>query len=66
MTEFLPKDPAKALVDVKEMLYGRLEVLRTCLGPGYRQIGYEPDDVEKQMINEIDFLEDVLDMIERS
>ena len=63
--KFLPKDPTKALIEVKEMLYDRLTVLKQCI-PHSHVIGYEFDAVEKQMINEVDFLEGVLDIIERS
>ena len=66
MKTFLSKDPSKAIVEIKEHLYERLEILRTCLGPGYKQIGYMFDEVEIQMCNEILFLENLLDMIERS
>jgi hypothetical protein len=62
MTKFLSKDPEKALAEVKEVLYDRLKVLRQCVGPD-DEYG---DDVINQMRNEIDFLEDLLDTIERS
>lgn len=62
MTEFLPKDPTKALVEVKEKLYDRMGVLRTCIGP-FDEYG---DDIKNQMRNEISFLEELLDIIERS
>ena len=35
MTEFLPKDPTKALIEVKEKLYERIEILRSCIHPEY-------------------------------
>ena len=61
MTEFLSRDPAKALVDVKEVLYDRLNIIRTCLGKD------EPiDRLDFHFVNEIQFLENLLDIIERS
>ena len=62
MTEFLPKDPTNALVEVKEKLYDRMDVLRSCIGP-HDEYG---DDVQNEMRNEISFLEELLDIIERS
>lgn len=64
--EFLPKDPAKALVEIKEMLYQRLKLQREFL-----------DDIEEdewghiefdvgQIESEINFLQNLLDIIERS
>lgn len=62
MTEFLDKDPTKALVEVKEMLTKRLvsqrQYYRTLFAIGGRGT-IEVDD-------EIEFLETVLDIIERS
>ena len=61
MQEFLPKDPEKAVIDIKEKLYDRLGVLRSCIskdGP--------VDRLDHHFLNEINFLEDVLDVIERS
>lgn len=66
LTKFLSKDPEKALVEVKEELFDRLNVLRQCLGPDVYTVGWEANEVEEQMINEVSFLEDLLDMIERS
>ena len=63
MTDFLPKDPVKALVDVKEELYDRLRVLRSCIQSTDEGI-IDPFDI--QMMNEIYFLENLLDKIERS
>ena len=59
--EFLSNDPTKAVVDIKEKLYDRLGVLRACIskdGP--------IDRLDHHFLNEIEFLEDVLDIIERS
>ena len=61
MLDFLPKDPEKAVNDIKEKLYDRLSVLRSCIskdGP--------IDRLDHHFLNEINFLEDVLDVIERS
>ena len=61
MLDFLPKDPEKAVIDIKEKLYDRLGVLRSCIskdGP--------VDRLDHHFLNEINFLEDVLDVIERS
>ena len=62
---FLPKDPNKAVNTVKDILYDRLTVLRQCV-PHWNTPGWEPDSVETQMLSEINFLTDVLDIIERS
>lgn len=66
MTEFLPKDPAKALVEVKETLYERLTVLRTCILDSEKDDWGYIDPFDVQMNNEIEFLERLLDRIERS
>jgi hypothetical protein len=65
MTEFLSKNADEALVQVKEKLYERLEGLRDYIAK-MAEWGYAPDATEHQIINEIQFLEYVLDMIERS
>jgi hypothetical protein len=66
MTEFLPKDPVKALVEVKEKLYGRLAILRPYI-KNMEIDEYGPLDLtEAAYYNEMLFLEDVLDLIERS
>lgn len=62
MTDFLPRDPEKALRVVKDALYERLELLRQCVGPD-DEYG---DDIKNQMRHEIDFLEYMLDLMERS
>jgi hypothetical protein len=62
MTFFYSRNPEKTLVEVKEHLFERLNILRQCLGPS-DEYG---DDVQNQMRNEISFLEDMLDMMERS
>jgi hypothetical protein len=58
---FLPRDPVKALADVKWTLYERLDTLRQCLGPDGAY-----DAVDRQMQNEMTFLADLLDTIEKS
>ena len=53
--------PEEKLLDIKEKLYDRLQVLRSCIskdGP--------IDRLDNHFLNEIEFLEDVLDAIERS
>jgi hypothetical protein len=58
---FLPRTPADALVEVKEILYDRLAVLRQCIGSDGPF-----DRTERQIQNEILFLTDLLNVIERS
>lgn len=61
MSEFLSKEPTRALTAVKEKLYDRLDALRSCVskdGP--------IDRLDHHFLNEIEFLESVLDLIERS
>ena len=65
MTEFLSKNADEALIQVKENLYERLEGLRDYLAK-MAEWGYAAGSMEQQMVNEIQFLEDLLDMIERS
>jgi hypothetical protein len=69
MAEFLTKSADVALIEIKEKLYERMDILRTCLGrvidPEYG-MGYAADLTERQMMNEIQFLENLLDIIERS
>jgi len=68
MTEFLSKNADEALVQVKENLYERL-------GGRHRdrdyltkmaEWGLVAGSMEQQMMNEIQFLEDLLEMLERS
>ena len=67
--EFLTKNADTALVEIKEKLYERMDILRTCLGraidPEYG-MGYAADSLERQMMNELQFLENLIDLIERS
>lgn len=64
--KFLSKDPEKALVEVKEELFDRLNVLRQCLkDAGADEYGYvDPFDIA--MNNEVVFIENLLDKMERS
>ena len=61
MQEFLPKDATKALVEVKEKLYERINILRSCISPEG-----PIDRLDQHFNNEVEFLSDVLDLIERS
>ena len=66
MQEFLSNDPAKALVEVKEKLYGRLAILRPFI-KDMEIDEYGPlDFTEAAYYNEVKFLEELLDIIERS
>ena len=66
MSEFLPKDPAQALVEVKEKLYQRLSILRPFI-QNMEIDEYGPlDFTEASYYNELMFLEELLDIIERS
>ena len=67
MTDFLHKDPTRAIIEIKEILYGRLQVLRTCVANmAQDEDGKYIDPFDIQMGNEIQFLECLLDKIERS
>ena len=60
MTDTVMKEK-RNVVNIKEKLYDRLSVLRSCInkdGP--------VDRLDHHFINEIEFLEDILDWIERS
>jgi hypothetical protein len=66
MSEFLPNDPTQALVEVKEMLHKRLAILRPYI-QDMEIDEYGPlDFTEAAYYNELMFLEDLLDVIERS
>lgn len=66
MTEFLPKDPSAALVEIKEKLYERLAILRPFI-QNMEIDEYGPlDFTEAAYMNEVMFLEELLDIIERS
>jgi len=64
--EFLTKNADTALVEIKEKLYERLDILRTCLkGREKDDWGYiDPSDTI--MEGEVNFLTNLLDLIERS
>ena len=61
MTEFLSNDPTRALVEVKEKLYERINILRSCITPEG-----PIDRLDHHFNNEVEFLSDVLNLIERS
>lgn len=66
MGEFLPKDPAQVLIEVKEKMYGRLAILRPFI-QNMEIDEYGPlDFTEAAYYNEVKFLEELLDIIERS
>ena len=62
---FLSKNPEKALIEVKELLYERLQILKTCIQDSARDENGYIDPFDEQMNNEIDFLEGLLETIER-
>lgn len=62
MTKFLTKNADTALVEIKEKLYERLAILRPFIIDEYGPI----DLTEAAIFNEIKFLEELLDLIERS
>lgn len=59
MTE-IAKKPKRNVVNIKEKLYDRLAVLRDCIKDA------PVDRLDHHFLNEIEFLEDILDWIERS
>ena len=59
MSDLLSKDPVKALVEVKEKLYERINILRSCIHPEG-----PIDRLDHHFNNEVEFLTDVLDLIE--
>jgi len=66
MTEFLTKSPDVALVEIKEKLYKRLAILRPFI-KNMEIDDYGPlDFTEAAYYNEVKFLEELLDLIERS
>ncbi len=66
MSEFLPKDPTKALVEVKEKLYGRLKSVNDLLDQ--KEYGDSSWDQTARffLTLEKEFLEKLLDTIEKS
>ena len=61
MSEFLTKNADVALVEIKEKLYDRLDTLRSCVSKD----GHV-DRLDHHFLNEIEFLKNLLDLIERS
>ena len=59
MSDLLSKDPVKALVEVKEKLYERINILRSCIHPEG-----PIDRLDHHFNNEVEFLSDVLNLIE--
>lgn len=74
MSEFLSKDPQKALDEVKEKLYTRLSSTRNYIGRNINSMKYAYDSLDKVELHterqyleeEARFLEILLDIIERS
>lgn len=66
MNEFLPKDPEKALTEIKEILYQRLEDVRRNMT--IPVCSDDPFDlgIDCRLANEEMWLSQALDMIERS
>lgn len=66
MMQFLTRDSDVALVEIKEKLYERLSVLRPYI-ERMEIDDYGPlDFTEAAIAGEVKFLEELLDMIERS
>jgi hypothetical protein len=61
MSDLLSKDPTRALIEVKEKLYERINILRSCIHPEG-----PIDRLDHHFNNEVEFLSDVLNLIERS
>jgi hypothetical protein len=59
MTEPVKKEK-RNVVNIKERLYNRLDVLRACVKDA------PVDRLDHHFLNEIEFLEDILDWIERN
>ena len=59
MTEPAKKEK-RSVVNIKEKLYNRLDVLRACVKDA------PVDRLDHHFLNEIEILEDILDWIERS
>ena len=66
MTEFLSKNADTAIIEIKEKLYARLAILRPFI-QDMEIDEYGPlDFTEAAYYNEVKFLEELLDIIERS
>lgn len=64
--QFFSKDPAKAIIEIKERLYERLGVLRQCIKGAYKdEYGYV-EEYDRAMASEIQNIEELLNDIERS
>lgn len=64
--DFLPRDAGKALVDLKEILYARLKGAKGYIkqnGDNCHPVNF---GIVSSIQNEIQFLENVIDLIERS
>lgn len=65
-TDFLPKDPTQALVEVKEKLYERLSTIRGYLENSEKDEWGYLDFADNQLDSEAIFLQNLLDICERS
>jgi hypothetical protein len=65
MTEFLDKDPTKALVEIKEMLYERMRSRENYAAQDPLKDQYYKG-LQKGALSEVEFLKILLDIIERS
>ena len=52
--------------NAKDLVKDRIDILRICLGPVLDEMGYAADSLERHMLNELQFLEKLLDTLERS
>jgi hypothetical protein len=65
MTEFLSKDPQKALDEVKQRLYERMRSRENYAAQDPLKDVYFKG-LQKGALSEVEFLQNLLDMIERS
>ena len=65
MNEFLSKNPQKALDEVKQMLYDRLESRKIYAAQDPLKDQYYKG-LQKVALSEVEFLKNLLDMLERS
>lgn len=65
MTEFLDKDPTKALVEIKEKLYDRMRSRENYAAQDPLKDQYYKG-LQKGALAEVEFLKNLLDIIERS
>lgn len=66
MSNFFSKDPAKALVEIKEALYHRLDDCQHILEDDYERIDLFDAGYDRRVKDEVIFLKNFLDKIERS